>query len=557
MSRKKQTKRKPTAVQTRFRKNDIVTAYISDIGNDGAGIAKITDQAMRSVRRDGNNLKKPGNVKSDVRTGGSYVLFVKDAVIGDTVEAKIVKPGKSYAFARTEKVLKKSPSRVEPACPIARQCGGCQLQALRYRRQLSYKQNKVRQDLIRIGKFDENEINRVMHPIVGMEDPYRYRCKEQVPFGTIRTETGGMVPVCGFYAGRTHDIIPMTDCYIGQPENEKILQAVLDWMKRFAVPVYDETAGTGVIRHVLIRTGWHSGEIMACIVANAEELLHEEELVNSLRELNPLQDRRITSICLNINRKQTNVIMGEKTRVLWGEGSIEDSLDILHVRAGRDEAAGERRKDGRHHDPAVFEKSGESVTFTISPLSFYQVNPQQTEKLYSLALEQAGLSGKETVWDLYCGVGTISLFMARYAGKVYGVEVIPEAIEDARKNAELNGIKNTEFFVGKVEEVLPDYVRRQKEAGNRPDVDVVCLDPPRKGCDRKCLETILEVGPQRIVYVSCDPATLARDLRILADGGYRLDYVRPCDMFAQTVHVETVVCLGKRKPGRIILPGLL
>lgn len=520
---KKQKKRKPTAIQTRFKKNDIVTAYISDIGNDGEGIAKITDREMRSVSRSGNNLKKPGNVKSDVRTSGSYVLFVKDAIIGDTVEARIVKPGKNYAFARLERVLKRSPSRVEPACPVARQCGGCQLQALRYKRQLSYKQNKVRQDLIRIGGFDEKEIDRVMQPIVGMDDPYRYRCKEQVPFGMIRTEAGVPVPVCGFYAGRTHSIIPMTDCLIGQPENKEILQAVLDWMERFAISAYDEASGTGIVRHLLIRTGWHSGQIMVCVVANARRLPHEEELVECLRALKNLNGRNITSICLSVNQKQTNVIMGTEIRVLWGEDAIEDSLHILGI------------------------ADGGSVTFRISPLSFYQVNPQQTEKLYSLALEQAGLTGKETVWDLYCGVGTISLFMARYAKKVHGVEVIPDAIRDARENARLNDIDNAEFIVGKAEDVLPDYVRCKKEAGEEPDIDVVCLDPPRKGCDRKCLDTILAVRPKRVVYVSCDPATLARDLRILSDGGYELEYVRPCEMFAQTVHVETVVRMNHRE----------
>lgn len=517
---KKQKKRKPTAIQTRFKKNDIVTAYISDMGNDGEGIAKITDQEMRSVSGGGNNLKKPGNVKSDVRTSGNYVLFVKDAVIGDTVQARIVKPGKNYAFARLERVLKKSPSRVEPACPVARQCGGCQLQALKYKRQLSYKQNKVRQDLIRIGRFDEKEIEHVVQPIVGMENPYRYRCKEQVPVGMTRPERGASVPVCGFYAGRTHSIIPMTDCMIGQPENKEILQAVLDWMERFGVPAYDEVSGTGIVRHVLIRTGWHSGQIMVCVVANARRLPHEEELAESLRNLKDLNGRKITSICLSINQKQTNVIMGTDIRVVWGKDAIEDSLNILSAQDKR------------------------SVTFRISPLSFYQVNPQQTEKLYSLALEQAALTGKEVVWDLYCGVGTISLFMAHYAGKVYGVEVIPDAIRDARENARLNGIENAEFIVGKVEDVLPDYVQSKKEAGEEPNIDVVCLDPPRKGCDRKCLDTILEVKPKRVVYVSCDPATLARDLRILADGGYKLEYVRPCEMFAQTVHVETVASMS-------------
>ncbi len=487
---------KKGAMNPAYRKGQEIKVRITDIGMRGEGIGKLED---------------------------GYTVFIKDAVIGDYVRANIMKANKSYAYAHLEQILQASPHRVEPLCPIAKQCGGCQLQALSYEQELEYKQNKVRADLIRLGGFAEEEIDAVMEPIVGMQDnpngPWRYRNKAQVPVGYSGRQPGRVV--AGFYAGRTHSIIPMTDCMLGEEINREIIDRVLTYMEIHRVPPYDEESGKGLVRHILIRNGKFSGQIMVCLVVNGESLPFEADLVDHLSGVPGM-----TSIVLNTNTERTNVILGRQLRTLWGHDEIEDTLQVYDISA-----------DG------TFVPSGESVTFRISPLSFYQVNPEQTQKLYSLAMHYAGLKGKETVWDLYCGVGTISLFMARRAGKVCGVEIIPEAIENAKQNAARNGIENVEFFVGKAEEVLPAYMQTRKEAGEDPDIDVICVDPPRKGCDAKCLETILDIRPERVVYVSCDPATLARDLRILADGGYRLQKVRPVDQFGHTVHVETVCLL--------------
>ena len=471
-----------------YRKNDIVTVSIEDIGNDGEGIGK---------------------------TNG-YTLFVKDAVLGDTVEARITKCKKNYGYARVEKVLKPSSFRVEPKCALHKRCGGCQIQAMDYVQQLAFKQNKVKNHLVRIGGFEEEQIDTVMEPIVGMEEPWHYRNKAQFPVGYDRE--GNLVT--GFYAGRTHDIIANTDCALGAAENQKILEAILDYMKENRVTAYREKEGTGLVRHVLIRTGFCSGEIMVCLVINGRKLPAEERLIERLRNLSVedrTQNRRIASISVSVNTERTNVIMGKEIRLLWGKERIVDTLG--------------------------------GIEFAISPLSFYQVNPRQTEKLYGLAVEYAGLTGRETVWDLYCGIGTISLFMAKKAKRVCGVEIIPQAIEDARENARRNGIANAEFYVGKAEEVLPEFYQRasaqQSEAeADKLHPDVIVVDPPRKGCDEKCLETMLAMRPERIVYVSCDSATLARDLKILCEGGYELKRVRAVDQFGQTVHVETVVLLS-------------
>ena len=481
-----------------YRKGQEIKVHIIDIGMSGEGIGKLED---------------------------GYTVFIKDAVIGDYVRASIMKANKSYAYAHLDQILQASPHRVEPLCPVARQCGGCQLQAMSYEQELVYKQNKVRADLIRIGGFSEEEIDAVMEPIVGMQDnpggPWRYRNKAQVPVG--RNASGKIV--AGFYAGRTHSIIPMTDCMLGEEINRDIIDRVLTYMELHKVPPYHEETGKGLVRHILIRSGKFSGQIMVCLVVNGDSLPFEEDLADYLRTVPGM-----TSIILNVNKERTNVILGRQLRTLWGREEIEDTLHAYDVT-----------------EEGAFVPAQEAVTFRISPLSFYQVNPEQTQKLYSMAMHYAGLTGSETVWDLYCGVGTISLFMARRAKKVCGVEIIPEAIENAKQNAARNGIENAEFFVGKAEEVLPAYVRAKKAAGEDPDIDVICVDPPRKGCDTKCLETILEIRPDKVVYVSCDPATLARDLRILADGGYQLQKVRPVDQFGHTVHVETVVLLARQK----------
>lgn len=475
-----------------YEKNDLVTVTIEDVGMEGEGIGKI----------DG------------------FPLFIKDAVVGDTVEAKIIKSKKNYAYARVEKVVTPSPFRVEPPCKSHRQCGGCQIQALSYDRQLAFKQDKVRNNLLRIGGFSEEVVDRVMEPVVGMENPLRYRNKAQYPFGTDRQGN----PITGFYAGRTHSIISNTECYLGREENREILQTILDYMKEYHVNAYDEETGKGLIRHALIRTGFYTGEIMVCLVINYKGkqesyLPRQDKLLEKLALI-----KGMTSVSVSINTERTNVIMGKEIHTIWGSDTITDKIRV--------------RDTGKVDMPYT----GEELTFSISPLSFYQVNPMQTEKLYSLALEYAGLTGKESVWDLYCGIGTISLFMALRAKEVYGVEIIPQAIDDARQNAVRNHISNAEFFVGKAEEVLPAAYEKEE---SHPDVIVV--DPPRKGCDEKCLDTMLKMAPFRIVYVSCDSATLARDLKLLCAGGYRLERVRPVDQFAHTVHVETVCLLSLKK----------
>lgn len=474
-----------------YRKNDKVTVKIEDIGTAGEGIGK----------------------------ADGFTLFVKDAVIGDVVEAKIMKAKKSYAYAKLEKVVTPSPFRVRPVCPVYRQCGGCQLQALSYDKQLEYKQNKVKNHLIRLGGFDAGLMERLMEPIVGMKEPFHYRNKAQFPVGY--NKDGELIT--GFYAGRTHSIIANTDCALGAPENKAVLEAVLQYMKENGVTAYDEESGTGQVRHVLIRKGFRTGQLMVCLVVNGSGLPMEDRLAGALRAIEGM-----TSVSISCNRERTNVIMGKEIRTIWGNPSIQDALRVCRVR---------RERTGCEDE---FEWEGEEVSFCISPLSFYQVNPKQTEKLYSLALEYAGLTGAETVWDLYCGIGTISLFLAQSAKMVYGVEIVPQAIEDAYKNKRLNGIENVEFYVGKAEEVLPEKYEKE---GIRADVIVV--DPPRKGCDEKSLETMLRMKPEKIVYISCDSATLARDLKVLCEKEYEVKRWRAVDQFGGTVHCESIVLLQR------------
>ena len=471
-------------------KNDCFKLKITDMGVDGEGIGKY----------DG------------------MTFFVKDALIGDEILARALKLKKNYGYARVEEILTPSPYRVEPKCPIHRQCGGCQIQALSYEKQLEFKGEKVRNNLLRIGGFSEEELDQVMEPTVGMEEPYRYRNKAQFPVG--KDKEGNLIT--GFYASRTHSIIPVTDCLLGVSENEEILLAVKNYMQKNHIEPYDEKTGKGLIRHVLIRFGFTTKEIMVCLIINGTKLPNQKDLIDALTKIDGM-----TSISFNVNTRNTNVILGDRTECIWGQAYI---TDYIHLRKGKD-----------------LTTTDTAIAYQISPQSFYQVNPEQTEKLYSLALEYAGLTGQESVWDLYCGIGTISLFLAQKAKQVYGVEIVPQAIEDARNNASINGITNAEFFVGKAEEVLPEFYESHKgkdDTMSRPDVIVV--DPPRKGCDRLCLDTILKMQPVRVVYVSCDSATLARDLRILCDGGYELKKVRPVDQFAHTGHVETV-CLLSRK----------
>ena len=451
-------------------KNQEFIVTIEDMNEDGAGVGKV----------DG------------------YIWFVKDAVIGDVVRVKAMKMKKSYGFARLMEVMEPSGSRVIPSCPVARQCGGCQLQAMSYEEQLKFKERKVMNNLIRIGKFAEDEIH--MLPIMGMEEPWRYRNKAQFPFG--KDKDGNVI--AGFYAGRTHAIVEAEDCLLGVEENREILDIVKQFMKEMKIEPYDELSHKGLVRHVLIRKGFKTGEIMVCMVINGNKLPGKERLVEMLTGGDGVKG--MTSISYSVNQEKTNVIMGKEIVNLYGPGYITDYIG--------------------------------NVKYQISPLSFYQVNPVQTERLYGTALEYAGLTGNEIVWDLYCGIGTISLFLAQKAKKVYGVEIVPQAIEDARRNAEINGIHNAEFFVGKAEEVLPEQFEK-----NHVYADVIVVDPPRKGCDAVCLDTILKMRPERVVYVSCDSATLARDLRYLADGGYVVERGRCCDMFPGTVHVESVIMM--------------
>jgi 23S rRNA (uracil1939-C5)-methyltransferase len=385
---------------------------------------------------------------------------------------------------------------------VARPCGGCQLQMLDYAEQLRFKEKKIAQNLQRIGGMTEIP----MEPIVGMESPFRYRNKAQFPIG--QDKNGKLIT--GFYAGRTHQIMENRNCYLGVEQNEEILNRILAWMEENSVSAYQEETGKGLVRHVLIRFGFTTKEIMVCLVVNGKKLPAEKKLIQSLTELEGM-----TSITLSVNRERTNVIMGKEIRCLWGQEFITDYIG--------------------------------KVKYQISPLSFYQVNPVQTEKLYSLALEYAGLTGEETVWDLYCGIGTISLFLAQKAKKVYGVEIVPEAIADAKNNAKINGIENAEFFVGKSEEVLPEYYEKyaKEHPGEHAHADVIVVDPPRKGCEENLLRTMADMQPDRIVYVSCDSATLARDLKILQELGYEVKKVRGVDQFPMTCHVETVVLLSK------------
>ena len=453
-----------------FRKNDLVTLEIEDCGIDGEGIGK----------------------------ADGFTVFVKDAVIGDTVTAKIIKAKKNYGYGRLMEVLKPSPYRVEPKCEFARQCGGCQLQALSYDQQLVFKTNKVKGHLERIGGFTDIP----MEPIIGMDELFHYRNKAQFPVG--RNKEGKIVT--GFYAGRTHNIIENRDCALGVAENKEVLDRVIAHMEKYGIEPYNEATGKGLVRHVLIRYGHFTKEVMVCLILNGNKLPKEEQLVKSLCEIPGM-----TSITINVNKKHSNVILGEEIRLLWGQEYITDRIG--------------------------------DISYQISPLSFYQVNPMQTQKLYAKALEYADLHGEETVWDLYCGIGTISLFLAQKAKFVRGVEIVPAAIENAKENAKLNGLENTEFFVGKAEEVLPREYKK-----NGVYADVIVVDPPRKGCDETLLETMVEMNPDRIVYVSCDSATLARDLKYLCERGYELRKVCPVDQFGMTVHVETVVLLSQQKP---------
>ncbi|MDC3417507.1 23S rRNA (uracil(1939)-C(5))-methyltransferase RlmD [Aquibacillus salsiterrae] len=443
-------------------KNDVIELTFEDITHDGDGVGKVN----------------------------GYPLFVPYALPGEKAKVKVIKVKKNFGIGKLIEVEEVSQERVEPPCDVYVQCGGCQLQHMSYQLQLDLKQKQVVNALKKFGHIEGIPV----HPTIGMDDPWRYRNKVQIPVAYRHGEL-----ITGFYRKRSHEIIEGMDrCVITAEINDRMVEAVRRMANRLGIRAYDERSHRGVLRHIMVRTGQETGETMIVLITRTEEIPGKDELVKELHETYP----QIKSIVQNVNKEKTNVILGKKTKVLWGEEYIYDNIG--------------------------------DITFAISAKSFYQVNPPQTKKLYDKALEYANLAGGETVIDAYCGIGTISLFLAKKAKKVYGVEIVPEAIADAKKNAELNKIDNTEFFVGEAEKVMPWWTAQ----GLKPDVIVV--DPPRKGCDETLLEAMIKMNPKRIVYVSCNPSTLARDLRFLEDGGYETKQVQPVDMFPQTGHVECI-----------------
>ena len=565
------------------KKNELIILEITDLTEEGQGVGK----------KDG------------------LVFFVKDSVMGDKVEARILKIKKNYAYAKVEKLLEASPYRVTPLCPVAGKCGGCQLQHLSYEKELAWKEDRIAQSLIRIAGIPEEEVRKRGEGILGGQT-VRYRNKAQYPvqngkelhveteqigensaldrkektakncivdgkregninsMSVVRKELSGLK--MGFYGFHSHRIIETEDCLINSEENPLILNCIKEWAREYQISGYEEETGKGLLRHIFLRKGFSTGEILLCLVLNGKSLPHGKELWERLQGLslsaeegdlqreadipcgmdvqsgvdvrcgvdvhcgtdipygmdvqskvndhcwkNGTVQGRIVGLCVNINEGRDNAILGRETRCLYGKDSIEDKIGEL--------------------------------SFSISVPSFYQVNPAQTEKIYGKALEYAALTGEETVWDCYCGIGTISLFLAQKAKQVYGLEIVPEAIENAKKNAEKNGLHNTEFYVGAAEEVLPKWVEEQKREGKDVGhlVDVVSLDPPRKGCDEACLSAVLELSPKRIVYVSCDPGSLARDMKYLRESGYVLEKWVGIDNFSRSGHVETIALLQKEE----------
>ncbi|WP_270573447.1 23S rRNA (uracil(1939)-C(5))-methyltransferase RlmD [Bacillus glycinifermentans] len=447
-------------------KNEYYDVVFEDLTHEGAGVAKV----------DG------------------FPVFVPNALPDEKAKIKVTRVKKGFAFGRLIDLKEESRFRTKAPCPIYKQCGGCQLQHINYEGQLLYKQKQVKDVLERIGKLDLSRVT--VHPTLGMEDPWNYRNKAQVPVGT---REGGLV--AGFYQQRSHEIIDMNKCLIQQSENDRVVQAIKEICNRYGIKAYDEERHKGWLRHIMVRYGAATGEMMVVFITKTNDFPHKNAIMKEITASFP----HVKSIVQNINPKKTNVIFGDDTTVIWGEEYIYDTIG--------------------------------DIKFAISARSFYQVNPEQTKVLYDKALEYAELNGEETVIDAYCGIGTISLFLAKQAKKVYGVEIVPEAIEDAKRNAELNGIENAEFEVGEAEVVIPKWYEEGISA------DTLVVDPPRKGCDEALLRTILEMKPKRVVYVSCNPGTLARDLRVLEDGGYATLEVQPVDMFPHTSHVECVAKL--------------
>ncbi len=446
-------------------KNKDYLMKITDIGNEGEGIGKI----------DG------------------FTVFVKDALPDEKIKVRITKVNKSFAFGRLMEIIEPSEHRIEPKCPVYKRCGGCSLQHLSYDEQLKFKTKKVKDVLERIGGFENADVNDA----IGMENPFHYRNKAQFP---VREGKNGVE--IGFYAPRSHNVIDIDSCLIQHPLNDKIIRLIREFIDEENISVYNESTGKGLIRHIVTRIGYVTKEVLVCIVINGKSIPKKEKLIEKLSEVEGLK-----GIVLNINTKNTNVILSRETKVFWGQGFITDYIG--------------------------------DVKFEISINSFYQVNPVQTKVLYSKALELAGLTGNENVFDIYCGIGTISLFLAQKAKKVIGVEIVEQAIEDAKRNAKINGITNAEFIAGSAEEVIPKLYKEGITA------DVVVVDPPRKGCDEAVLDTIIKMQPEKVVYVSCDPSTFARDLKVFCSNGYEKGTAQPVDQFCHSGHVETVVLLQR------------
>lgn len=511
-----------------MQKNDIYEMTIEDIGNDGEGIGHIADR----------------------QSGKNFAVFVKDTVVGDVIKVKLIKIKKSYAYGRLVEILKSSPYRIDPVCEKARSCGGCTLMHMDYQSQLDYKKNKVKGCLQRIGGIDC--VEELMEPCHGMESPYNYRNKMQFP---VAVDKNGKVKI-GFYAGHTHDVIDLNECAIGHKVNKFIVKELRKWLQKWHDKsldfIYNEENNTGLVRHILTRVGFTTGEVMVCIVINGngfgeqcqkelsiavnkavsdynEEVAaarnKECEKENSATGTNNKceNDKSVTGtnkvlslkyLGYNINKEKTNRILGNKCVTLEGKDYITDYIG--------------------------------DVKFNISPLSFYQVNPYQTEKLYGKALEYASLSGGEIVWDLYCGIGTISLFLAKKAKEVYGVEIVPQAIEDAKVNAKINNIDNAHFYCEDAGAFADRIKGTIGTCNSIPKPDVIVVDPPRKGLDGRLIDVIVEADPKKLVYVSCDPATLARDVKIFDEKGYKVNKVAVYDQFGFSTHVETI-CLLSRK----------
>lgn len=446
------------------KKNDIVTVEFEDLTHDGSGVAKV----------DG------------------YPLFVPYALPGEKAKVKVIKANKGYGFGRVEEMLEESADRVEYPCSLHKECGGAQLLHLSYEGQLRAKEKQVRDALERLGGLKGVKVNSV----IGMDNPWKYRNKVQVPVGFQKGRT-----VAGYYKKRSHEIVDMTNCGVELSMDDSLILKIRDILVDNGIAPYDEKTHQGTIRHIVIRWAKATGEIMVVLVTRTRTLQNQEEIVKDIVKAIP----NVKSIVHNINVKRTNVILGDRSLTLWGKSTITDTI-------------------------------GE-IKFAISPRSFYQVNPVQTKVLYEQALQYAQLTGEETVIDAYCGIGTISLFLAKQAKKVYGIEIVEDAVRDAKANAELNDITNVEFITGAAETAMLELKNEGVKA------DVIVVDPPRKGCEESLLNTILTMKPKRVVYVSCNPGTLARDLRILVEGGYKTKEVQPVDMFPQTTHIENVAVL--------------